>query len=245
MHKLEATDLVLALVAVCGLGMLILFINRSHPFNVYHSIVPFCILASYYCSRWTALPSSATSASGATGSRGLRWKDPVPIGIIAVLLVALAINQQVHIYPSLLASLLPSFGSEPVASSASRAAADSGHAATIDYRAETRPLVEALQKLSNGGRHSVAVVARNDTPLLLLANVAPYFRYSPLELLDRRQVASVERTIIDQPPEFVLFCNDWPTEMRRNWEKFLGDRYHKESQVQDGWFVLRRNPPPS
>jgi len=244
-RKLEATDLVLALVAASGLGMLILFINRSHPFNIYHPIIPFCILASHYCSRWTALPSSATSASGATRMPSWRRNDAVPIAIVVVLLVALASNRQVRTYPSLLTSLLPSLGSELVVTPRAFATGDAGRTASVGYREEMRPLVEALQRLTDGGRHSVAVVAQGETALLFLADVAPYFRYSPLELVDWRQVASVERTIIDHPPDFVLFCNSWPTEMRRRWEKFLGERYHKESQVQDGWFVLRRIPPPS
>ncbi|HUE17913.1 MAG TPA: hypothetical protein VMR25_27400 [Planctomycetaceae bacterium] len=242
-HKLDPTDLVLALVAASGLGMLILFINRSHPFNVYHPIIPFCILVTHYVSRWAASASDVTSAAGATGATNGRTTGAVPIAIIGVLLVALACNGQVHNYPSLLAALLPSFGSEQAVTPG--ATADAGRTASVDYRAEMRPLVEVLQKLSDGGRHSVAVVAQGETVLLFLADAAPYFRYSPLELIDQRQVASVERTIIDHPPEFILFGNDWPTEMRRRWEKFLGERYHIERQVQDGWFVLRRIPPRS
>jgi hypothetical protein len=184
-----------------------------------------------------------TSAAGATGATNGRTTGAVPIAIIGVLLVALACNGQVHNYPSLLAALLPSFGSEQAVTPG--ATADAGRTASVDYRAEMRPLVEVLQKLSDGGRHSVAVVAQGETVLLFLADAAPYFRYSPLELIDQRQVASVERTIIDHPPEFILFGNDWPTEMRRRWEKFLGERYHIERQVQDGWFVLRRIPPRS
>jgi hypothetical protein len=242
-HKLEATDLVLALVAASGLGMLILFINRSHPYNIYHPIIPFCILATHYGSRRAAFASGATSAAGVMRSPSWRRNEAVPIAVVGVLLVALACNGQVHNYPSLLASLLPSLGSEQAV--APSATADAGRTASMDYRAEMRPLVEALQKLSDGGRHSVAVVAQGETVLLFLADAAPYFRYSPLELLDRRQVASVERTIVDHPPDFILFGNDWPTEMRRRWEKLLGERYRKESQVLDGWFVLRRISPPT
>jgi hypothetical protein len=238
--KLEATDLVMALVAASGLGMLILFINRSHPYNVYHPIIPFCILATHYGSRRAALASGATSAAGATRAPSWRRNEAVPIAIVGVLLVALACNGQVHNYPSLLATLLPSLGAVTPG-----ATADAGRTPSIDYRAEMRPLVETLQKLSDGGRHSVAVVAQGETVLLFLADAAPYFRYSPLELIDRRQVASVERTIVDHPPDFILFGNDWPTEMRRRWEKLLGERYRKESQVIDGWFVLRRISPPS
>ena len=244
-HKLEATDLVLALVAVSGLGMLILFINRSHPYNIYHSIIPFCILSTHYCSRWRALPSGSAAAYGATRAESGRWNRAVPIVIITVLLVALANNHQFRIYPSLFASLLPSVGSETAATPGTLATADAGRTANTDYREEMRPLVEALQRLANGGRHSVAVVAQGDTPLLLLADAAPYFRYSPLQLVHQRQVASVEQTIIDHPPDFILFGNEWPTEMRRRWEKFLGERYRTESQVQDGWFILRRIVPPS
>ena len=229
-----AVWVVMALVAASGLGMLILFINRSHPYNVYHPIIPFCILATHYGSRRAAL------ASGATRAPSWRRNEAVPIAIVGVLLVALACNGQVHNYPSLLATLLPSLGAVTPG-----ATADAGRTASIDYRTEMRPLVEVLQKLSDGGRHSVAVVAQGETVLLFLADAAPYFRYSPLELIDQRQVASVERTIIDHPPEFILFGNDWPTEMRRRWEKFLGERYHIERQVQDGWFVLRRIPPRS
>ncbi|HUE17915.1 MAG TPA: hypothetical protein VMR25_27410, partial [Planctomycetaceae bacterium] len=146
--KLEATDLVMALVAASGLGMLILFINRSHPYNVYHPIIPFCILATHYGSRRAALASGATSAAGATRAPSWRRNEAVPIAIVGVLLVALACNGQVHNYPSLLATLLPSLGAVTPG-----ATADAGRTPSIDYRAEMRPLVETLQKLSDGGRH--------------------------------------------------------------------------------------------
>ena len=144
------------------------------------------------------------------------------------------------------ASLLPSVGSETAATPGTLATADAGR--TREHRlprGDAATCCEALPRLANGGRHSVAVVAQGDTPLLLLADAAPYFRYSPLQLVHQRQVASVEQTIIDHPPDFILFGNEWPTEMRRRWEKFLGERYRTESQVQDGWSILRRIVPPS
>ncbi len=51
-RRLEATDIVMAMVAAFGLGTLVLFINRSHPFNLYHPIIPFCILAVFYVADW-------------------------------------------------------------------------------------------------------------------------------------------------------------------------------------------------
>ncbi len=224
--------------------MLILFINRSHPYNIYHSIIPFCILSTHYCSRWRALPSGSAAAYGATRAESGRWNRRGP-------------DCDHHRSPGRLGeqSPVPHLSLVVRVSSAigrSETAATPGTLATADAGAPRTPATERrcghLWRRAEIGQRGAALrrgVAQGDTPLLLLADAAPYFRYSPLQLVHQRQVASVEQTIIDHPPDFILFGNEWPTEMRRRWEKFLGERYRTESQVQDGWSILRRIVPPS
>ncbi len=45
-NRAEPDDLAFALVAVVGFGTLTLFINRSHPLNLYHLVVPACVLGA-------------------------------------------------------------------------------------------------------------------------------------------------------------------------------------------------------
>lgn len=240
-RRLEATDLVMALVAAYGLGTMMLFINRSHPFNLYHPIIPFCILAAASIARLTKMPwRTVSSASKSTKILDSRLQTVLPGLLIAAQLFSLALNPDVWDYPSLLSHQAPARSGLPAELERASRALPSSYRASASYRREIEPSVEILQRLYDGGRHSVALIYHFDTVVLSLADVPPYFRYSPLELLHRGQVDNVERRLKNSPPEFVLWNID-KSDMQGFWTALFHDQYTVEASTQR-WKVLRRKP---
>lgn len=229
--RLEAADLVLALIAAFGLETLMVFINRSHPFNIYHPIIPFCLLAIAYAARWAQIPERRRPTVVAARYAGRFRRTATPVALIGILLICLAFNQQVREYPSLLTTVLPKprEGRNDVSL---RAESDS-------LRTDLRLLANIVRSLSEGGRHSVALVDPRDTNVLAMADVPPYFRYSPLDPLHYRQVDIIRQRLRENPPDIILFAIFGTPEMADIRRELEREQYAVDGQ-QGIWRVLRR-----
>jgi hypothetical protein len=226
---IAANDPVLAQIAVLGLGELLLFINRSDASNLYHGLVPFCILAA------DALASTADSIkrSGGKSPRHRDVKSNLLTWTSLVLVFAAALTKSAYEhYPSVPMSSLQ----KPIDMNGR----DSYAAVRRD---KLRPIAEKLRSLSEGGSKSVALISEDfvlsDATIFAEADVGPYFRYSPMVLVHRGQFESIRRKFRQSPPDVVMFVLPTRSDTRDLWIPILEAEYEVESEVPD-WVVLRR-----
>lgn len=229
-QTLTAPDLVLALVAAFGLETLMVFINRSHPFNLYHPIIPFCLLAIAYVARWAETPPDPRSRSRFVQSGGRIARAAAPAALAAILIAGFALNPHVREYPSLLAKALP----QPAAGRTR-----SSLRAEEDYKEVLRPFADALQSVSENGRYSVALFDPKDTNFLVLADIAPYCRYSPLDPLHYRQIELIRQRLTEAPPDIILFTIYTTFELEELRTELLGETYQLDGTT-GPWQILRR-----
>lgn len=213
---LDATALTCGTVALYGLATLLLFIARSHAFNLHHVCIPFCILviAGLASAQREALERIDHETSGATKSLLRLGLEVAPVALAGLLLIGLTTDGEARVYPSLLRSVL---ASEPnparVPPFQYLFASREDVALPPSYQEEIatfRATADAVRSLSDGGRHTVALVGQADSPCLLEADVGPYFRYCPLfdNLLWKEQVESIARILRSNPPEFLVMTRE-------------------------------------
>jgi hypothetical protein len=164
-------DVFNACLGAYGLALLLLFVQRTHPCNLSHGIVPFAILASQgglatvrWTSRWTLNPQRAVLiVSSAT---------LVLVGAV------LATNPNLRTYPGLIQTRWASSEARRVglgkAVGVKGLSAD--HAAQA---AQFRELTLRLASLQASGKR-IAVISDFDPIYCLAAGVPPVDRYSPL-----------------------------------------------------------------
>jgi hypothetical protein len=231
---LTAAGLIQAQLGVFGLGALLLFVNRSDPFNLYHVTVPFCALLAAFLSN---LPRGVPSEDRGQGaSQQSAWAALPWIGVV-VLLLALLGNPNFHAYPSWSVRLLK--GSKVYARQSAPGLAQAD-------RMEG-PVAATLRELTRGGTRSVAVVYSNETPVLVRADLPPYFRYSPLLLFSQHQVSRIRQDFVQRPPEVVFLCRPaLDREMSELWAELLREDYSLDARS-EAWEVhqrrAKRRPP--
>lgn len=193
-RRVSARQAVRSAIAVYGMGTLLIFVGRSHDQNLLHVTIPWCLLVA----EWMA--SVATEPP--RPSR-LRWTFALSMGLV-VYIAAQGVTLR---YPNVvdrLAGILDSRADNRP--SWTDAAGDELPTEPAGHIAEFRTASEALRKVSGGGRRSVAVLSFNDTGYLLDADVAPYFRYSPVlaNLLFKAQVDGIARRLVEGRPEWIF-----------------------------------------
>ena len=196
-RDVSARQAVRATIAVYGMGTLLIFVGRSHEQNLMHVTIPWCLLL---------VESVASAASAATAPQRVsrvRWTFALSMGLI----VFIATQASTISYPNLVDSVAGRY--EATADNRQRwmdAVGDELPTEPAVHLAEFRAASDAIRNASAGGKHSVAVIAFNDTAYLMEANVAPYFRYSPVlaNLLFKEQVDGVTKRLADAPPDWIF-----------------------------------------
>jgi len=213
---LSPEDQVLGMMAVYGLGAIIIFIGRSHVFNLYHTAIPFCILLTSLFSRMgrkitASLEAAWPAAEAPLLSMTLRT---APWACVYLALIAVCANTGYESYPNLLHSTFRDYR-------AGRPADNFLFAQRQDVLLpeNLRPMAQrftaitdTLAKLSDGGRNSVAVIDFADTHYLVQADLKPCFRYSPLiaGLHFTEQIDLIERQLAAHAPDYVLIPDQAP-----------------------------------
>ena len=217
--SLSPDALMLGTIALYGLGTLTIFIGRSHPFNMYHPSVPFSILlTSALATTGVELGTLLETARPSPGAPLFRATlRSVPWACVYLALVAVFANGNFQQYPNLLHGSYP----DP---NVARPVDHYLFAARRDVIVPEELLPEGqriaaiagvLAKLSEGGRHSVAVLDFGETTYLVQADLKPYFRYSPFlaGLFFKEQVDTIDRQLIEHPPEYVVLPDQaWMTD---------------------------------
>jgi hypothetical protein len=186
-------EVLLATLAAYGMAVLLLFVGRSHPFNLCHAAPPFAVLLTALLSRcYSALPGSLQ-------------KSALPHALTAGLALLLLTKPSFQIYPSLVGSL---FQSPPIADVSLRAKPLDMSGLPPSYEGfarETQDLCSTIHTLAPDGK-DVAILDLNDTMLYSVADACPWSRYSPLfyMVLTPQALENVRHDLAARPPKYVV-----------------------------------------
>ncbi len=192
-----ARQAVRATIAVYGMGTLLIFVGRSHEQNLMHVTIPWCLLIA---------ESAACIATAPQRPRRVQWTFALSMGLI----VFIAAQASSIRYPNLVDGVAGLLDEPPDKRPRwTDAAGDELPTEPAGHLAEFRTVSDMLRKVSGGGKRSVAVLSFNDTGYLLEADVAPYFRYSPVlaNLLFKEQTEGITRRLAESPPDWIFLSN--------------------------------------
>lgn len=216
-------EVFLATVSGYGLALLLLFVSRSHPYNLCHPAIPFAIVLTtlfFQLSKglapWLRQPSFPFVWTG---------------GLILLLLTTPTFLR----YPSVLHSFFAgtphgglSLISNPTDVSGLPPDSES-------YVRGFNSLVSAIQTIASDGK-DVGILDADDTNLYYAAHVRPWSRYSPLfqMALTRQLVDNIRNDLIERPPKHVMILGV-NSARPREWEFIWSPLY----QVVKDRFELR------
>ncbi len=228
--ELLAADAALAGLAAYGLLHALLFVGRSHPYNIYHVAVPFVLVL---------VAGAARLVAHAPRVR----RSVLPAAALALVALWLFTNPSFTVYPALLrvgltqpprpsSYLLPDTADVPVLPAFER------HAAV--FRAD----VANLRKLTAGGARVAILTEQLDTQLYLATGLRPWGRYNVLpacSFTQERVQRETQRLETDRPQYVVLEAT--PTKNPNPYREAVTGRYEllKVSPATEIW-RLRESP---
>ena len=193
-RDVSARQAVRATIAIYGMGTLLIFVGRSHEQNLMHVTIPFCLLLA---------ESVAKAATARQRPSRRRWAFMLSMGLLVFIAAQASSVRYPNLVDGVAGRLRALMDNRPRWTDA---AGDELPMAPAAPLAEFRVASDAIREVSGEGRHSVAVIAFNDTAYLLEANVAPYFRYSPVlaNLLFKEQVDGITQRLAESPPDWIF-----------------------------------------
>jgi hypothetical protein len=194
-----------------GLGTLMLFVQRSHPFNLSHAIVPFCILttetlmmATFWVSRWSVRPSVCLRAFSTFA--------------LCAALAALPLNTAVRAYPGTIQAALrggPDSSGLSLGMGVGVFRLPPNMAQTVQ---DFRDVTSRLAELQTAG-HRVAILDQHEPTYCLASGVPPCDRYCPLlpnlifrdqlkQALERFEKEQFDYVMMDDMNTIEMFISD-------------------------------------
>jgi hypothetical protein len=185
-----------------GLALLLIFIQRTHPFNLSHGIVPFVILAT----------EGVLSAVRYLSRRMVRPDRSLRVLANASLLLATGIlfmNPNLRAYPGWLQTRLTPSGPRQLGLG-SVVGVGGLSPDSAERAAHFRSLTSRLAELQKMG-HRVAIISDFDPIYCLAASVPPIDRYSPLSgHLFEEPLQDAVRRFRENPFDFVFIQTEPP-----------------------------------
>ncbi len=173
----------LACLSTYGLATLMLFIGRSHPYNLFHVSVPFSIVAAVTFARWSqsrvqSLTDASQRATPPTG-QVLSLGTYLPLGALVAATLFLVTTTSFRKYPGFLQSFF--LAKQPAGFCLLKEEKDlSGLPAEAkEYAAMFDAVINRLKEAAASGK-TVAVLDDADPIFYLASDTAPWSRYSPL-----------------------------------------------------------------
>jgi hypothetical protein len=186
-------EVLLAALAAYGLAVLLLFVNRSHPYNLCHASPPFAVL----------LAALMLRSHGAVAS--LRRHPSIPYVLTGFLTLLLLTKGSFRCYPSILSSLL---GNKPPSGVSLRLDPPDISGLPPEYETfarEVRDICSAIQALAPDGK-GVAILDPEDTLLYSASNACPWSRYASLfhMALTQKSLEDMRHALIARAPKYVV-----------------------------------------
>jgi hypothetical protein len=203
---------------------MLLFVSRSHPFNLCHAAIPFAVVLTAlifdgYKVLEQAVPHSA-----------------LPYALVAGLVLLLLAKPEFQHYPSFLGS---TFTTPPMGGVSLRSNPADISGLPPDYENFARDfqdICSAIQTLAPDGK-SVAILDVNDTTLYSISNASPWSRYAPLfpMALTQQSLDGIRDDLIARAPKYVV-TRGQNVPRPPHWEFVWGPLY----QVVTNRYVLRQ-----
>jgi hypothetical protein len=186
-------EILLATLAMYGLGMLANLVVRSHPHNLYHPLVPFAVVLT------------VLAFHGRQGLSGVLRYSSFPYVAAGGLLVLLLSKPDFLGYPSCLRSC---FQSPQPAGLSLTPNPDEACGLPPEYGQfvrEFRDIASAIRTVAPDGK-DVAIFDVNDTLLCYAANVCPWRPCAFIfqMALTEQSVVEVQNDLIQRPPKYVV-----------------------------------------
>ena len=198
-HKSAAKGTVLlATLAAYGLAVLLLFVNRSHPYNLCHATVPLAVMLTAlifqgYKVLECRLPTSSLSYA-----------------LLGSLVLLLLIKVEFRRYPSFLSSIFANTPSGGVSLTENPAEISGLPPAFGKVAREFQDICAAIRALAPDGK-GIALLDLYDTLLYSAANACPWSRYTSVF-----EMTLTQQTLEDIRNELVMRSPRWVVIMGRN-----------------------------
>jgi hypothetical protein len=186
-------EVLLAALAAYGLAVLLLFVGRSHPFNLCHTTPPFAVLITALLFRcYAALPGPLQNSA-------------LLLALTGGLSLLLLTKAQFQSYPSLLSS---AFQEAPTAGLSLRSNPPdiSGLPPTYEqFASEVQDICSAIHTLAPDGE-GVAILDLDDAMLYSVANACPWSRYTSLFRMawTSQSLDGIRNDLVARSPRFVV-----------------------------------------
>lgn len=206
----KADGRVIVCIACYGLMSMMLFIGRSHPLNLFHPIIPFCIVSTCAVA-WARERLLVAPAGRHKVSTRLIRSAPVVLPLVVVALILR--SPSYRIYGSAFKSLgggnqamYASLGTNPNGGCLLNELHDvCGLGAKEKHYFQPFDAITGKMLALAHGRNKVAVLDDSDTILYVATGIAPWPRYSPLipSMAPRRLKVFLQK-LKSSPPDYVL-----------------------------------------
>jgi hypothetical protein len=186
-------EILLAAVGAYGLAVLLLFVGRSHPFNLCHTAAPFAVvLAALLFRGHSALPHSLQQSA-------------LPCALAGSLALLLLTKPQFQSYPSLLGSAFQSRPADGVSLRTNPPDIQGLAPAYEGFAREVQDICSVIRTLAPDGK-GVAILDLNDTMLYSVANVRPWSRYASVYhmALTQQALESIRSELVARAPKYVV-----------------------------------------
>jgi hypothetical protein len=194
-RRVGKDEVLLATASAYGLALLLLFVNRSHPYNLYHPAVPFAVVL-------VALMFTCRKALASV----LRHSC-FPYLLTGGLTVFLLTKAQFLNYPSVLRSFFdiersPNGGLSLMSNPTDISGLPPEAA---DFVREFNDVTSAIRAIARDGGN-VAILDFSDTLLYHAANVRPWSRYASLlpMVQTKESLDYIRKTLLERPPKWVV-----------------------------------------
>jgi hypothetical protein len=208
-----------------GLAVLLVFVGRSHPYNLYHAAIPFVIVIV------------------AQFNRARRWVLPqlprTSIPTVMALGVALAFwsKPQFRAYPSLEKTLFAKTASAGEALRLSPLDL-AGLPPTYRHQADTLRAVAVQMHREASGGNQILVLDDNDTVLYYLSGVAPWSRYASLfhSVMTQKMLDDTQSEILARRPAVIFIRSEKPKKWSFDdvwavYQKLLASHYKLQEHI--------------
>jgi hypothetical protein len=196
-------EIMLATVSMYGLGLLVNFVSRSHPYNLFHPSVPFAVvLTAVAFQAWTKSPASVRQLA-------LPWLCTA--GLMGLLLT----KSEFLDYPSLGRSFFAEFPPPGLMLRPDLGDLSGLQPGLKGFADELSGLTTVLRRLAPDGK-GIAVVDFHDTLIYWGARAEPWWRFTSVfhMALTEHSVNDLQRDLGEKPPKFVVIRGNLPDDLR-------------------------------
>ena len=203
----DGDDVLIGCLAAYGLMTLILFVGRSHVFNLFHVSLPFVLICFALIARvhHALVPRAEARRAAPPRTARRRILEAAPAIALAAAACALVANPNARDYPGALHAAIAGLPQDGLCLL-------DDPTDICGLRPEVAPVVEAYRRLIarlsliGPTGQSIAVLDDTDPIFYADADLPPWGRYSPLfpSIIRKSEIEALQRRLAEDPPRWVV-----------------------------------------